>query len=33
MQAVCWYGKHDVRVETVPEPRLVNPHDAIVRIS
>jgi threonine dehydrogenase-like Zn-dependent dehydrogenase len=31
MQAVCWYGKGDVRVETVPEPQLTNPRDAIVR--
>jgi threonine dehydrogenase-like Zn-dependent dehydrogenase len=31
MQAVCWYGKGDVRVETVPEPRLCNPRDAIVK--
>jgi threonine dehydrogenase-like Zn-dependent dehydrogenase len=31
MQAVCWYGKGDVRVETVPEPHLINPRDAIVK--
>ena len=31
MKAVCWYGKGDVRVETVPEPHLYNPHDAIVK--
>ena len=31
MQAVCWYGKGDVRVETVPEPHLCNPRDAIVK--
>ena len=33
MKAVCWNGKQDVRVEDVPEPRIVNPHDAIVRVS
>jgi threonine dehydrogenase-like Zn-dependent dehydrogenase len=33
MQAVCWYGKGDVRVETVPEPHLINPRDAIVKTS
>ena len=33
MKALCWYGKHDVRVETVPEPKILNPHDAIVRIT
>jgi threonine dehydrogenase-like Zn-dependent dehydrogenase len=31
MKAVCWYGKGDVRVETVPEPCLCNPRDAIVK--
>jgi threonine dehydrogenase-like Zn-dependent dehydrogenase len=31
MKALCWYGKHDVRVETVPDPRLLNPHDAIIK--
>jgi threonine dehydrogenase-like Zn-dependent dehydrogenase len=31
MKAVCWFGKHDVRVRSVPEPRLINPRDAIVR--
>jgi threonine dehydrogenase-like Zn-dependent dehydrogenase len=33
MRAACWYGKHDVRVETVDEPRILNPRDAIVRIT
>jgi threonine dehydrogenase-like Zn-dependent dehydrogenase len=33
MKAVCWNGKQDVRVEDVPEPRIVNPHDAIVRVT
>ncbi|MGV3654718.1 MAG: zinc-dependent alcohol dehydrogenase [Noviherbaspirillum sp.] len=33
MKAACWYGKHDIRVETVPDPTLLNPRDAIVRIS
>jgi threonine dehydrogenase-like Zn-dependent dehydrogenase len=32
MKAVCWNGVQDVRVETVPEPRIVNPRDAIVRV-
>src|ERR1051326_6740791 len=30
MRAVCWNGKKDVRVETVDDPRLLNPRDAIV---
>ncbi len=33
MKAVCWYGKHDVRVETVPDPQLLNPRDVILRIT
>jgi len=33
MKAVCWYGKHDVRVERVPDPVLINPRDAIVRVT
>ena len=33
MKALCWYGKEDVRVETVPDPKLLNPHDAIIEIT
>jgi threonine dehydrogenase-like Zn-dependent dehydrogenase len=33
MRAVCWYGKRDVRVEEVAEPRILNSHDAIVRVT
>jgi len=33
MKANCWYGKHDVRVENVPDPQIVNPRDAIVKIT
>lgn len=33
MRAVCWYGKRDVRVEDVPEPKIINPHDAIIRVT
>ena len=33
MKAVCWHGPHDVRVEEVPEPRILNPHDAVIRIT
>jgi threonine dehydrogenase-like Zn-dependent dehydrogenase len=33
MKAVCWQGRHHVRVEDVPEPRILNPRDAIVKIS
>lgn len=33
MKAVCWYGRGDVRVQDVPEPRILNPRDAIVRVT
>jgi len=33
MKAVCWYGTHDVRVEHVPEPKILNSRDALVRIT
>jgi threonine dehydrogenase-like Zn-dependent dehydrogenase len=33
MKALCWYGTHDVRVETVPDPKITDPGDAIVRIT
>jgi threonine dehydrogenase-like Zn-dependent dehydrogenase len=33
MKAVCFNGKHDVRVETVPDPQILNETDAIVEIT
>jgi threonine dehydrogenase-like Zn-dependent dehydrogenase len=33
MRATCWYGKNDVRVENVPDPKILNPRDAIVKIT
>jgi threonine dehydrogenase-like Zn-dependent dehydrogenase len=33
MRAVCWYGKNDVRVENVPDPKILNPRDAIVKVT
>jgi threonine dehydrogenase-like Zn-dependent dehydrogenase len=33
MKANCWYGKRDVRVETVPDPQILNASDAIVRVT
>ena len=33
MRAVCWYGAGDVRVERVADPVLLNPRDAIVRVT
>ncbi len=33
MKALCWYGKHDVRVTTVPDPKILNSRDAILKIT
>ena len=33
MRALCWHGKSDVRVDTVPDPRIEDPRDAIVKIT
>ncbi len=33
MKALCWHGKEDVRLETVPDPTLIDPRDAIVKVT
>ncbi|MFN6963398.1 MAG: zinc-dependent alcohol dehydrogenase [Pyrinomonadaceae bacterium] len=33
MKALCWYGRGDVRIENVPDPRILDPRDAIVKIT
>ncbi|MGW0544502.1 zinc-dependent alcohol dehydrogenase [Streptomyces griseoincarnatus] len=33
MKALTWQGKRDVRVETVPDPRIEEPTDAIIRVT
>jgi threonine dehydrogenase-like Zn-dependent dehydrogenase len=33
VKAVCWEGISNVRVERVPDPTIINPRDAIVRIT
>jgi len=33
MQAVCWQGKKDVQVLRVPDPSIINPRDAILKIT
>ncbi|MEU8648151.1 alcohol dehydrogenase catalytic domain-containing protein [Streptomyces sp. NPDC048674] len=33
MRALTWQGKRDVRVETVPDPKIEKPDDVIVRIT
>ena len=33
MRALTFHGKHDVRMETVPDPEIVNPRDAIIEVT
>ncbi len=33
MKACCWYGKNNVSVETVPDPKILNRGDAIIKVS
>jgi threonine dehydrogenase-like Zn-dependent dehydrogenase len=33
MKAVCWYNRFDVRVESVPDPKILNDRDAIIKIT
>jgi threonine dehydrogenase-like Zn-dependent dehydrogenase len=33
MRATCWYGTKNVQVEEVPDPKILNNRDAIVRIT
>ncbi|MBI1912742.1 MAG: alcohol dehydrogenase catalytic domain-containing protein [Deltaproteobacteria bacterium] len=32
MRALCWFGKNDIRVTDVPEPQILNPRDAIIKV-
>ncbi|NJR78906.1 zinc-dependent alcohol dehydrogenase [Sphingomonas corticis] len=33
MKAIAWHGKHDVRVDNVDDPEILNPRDAIIRVT
>ncbi len=33
MRALCWHGNSDVRVDTVPDPKIEDPRDVIVKIT
>jgi threonine dehydrogenase-like Zn-dependent dehydrogenase len=33
VKALCWHGTRDVRVNRVPDPSILNPRDAIVRVT
>ena len=33
MKALCWMGKHEVGLRNVKEPQILNPHDAIIKVT
>ncbi|ACK69796.1 Alcohol dehydrogenase GroES domain protein [Gloeothece citriformis PCC 7424] len=33
MKALCWHGAGDVRVDTVNDPKILNPKDAIIKVT
>ena len=33
MKALCWHGKKDIRCDTVPDPHIEHPRDAIVKVT
>ncbi|MFO1349549.1 MAG: zinc-dependent alcohol dehydrogenase [Gammaproteobacteria bacterium] len=33
MKALCWHGKEDIRVDTVPDPIIVDPRDVIIKVT
>ncbi|MBZ6378267.1 glutathione-dependent formaldehyde dehydrogenase [Pacificimonas flava] len=33
MRAVAWHGTHDMRVDTVPDPEIINPKDAVIKVT
>jgi threonine dehydrogenase-like Zn-dependent dehydrogenase len=33
MKAVCWNGVRDIRVENVPDPEILNPRDAVIKVN
>ena len=33
MKALCWHGKGDMRYDTVPDPKIEHPRDAIIKVT
>jgi threonine dehydrogenase-like Zn-dependent dehydrogenase len=33
VKALCWVGKSTVEIQTVDDPRILNPHDAIIKVT
>jgi threonine dehydrogenase-like Zn-dependent dehydrogenase len=33
VKALTWHGKHDIRCDTVPDPKIEHPRDAVIRVT
>src|ERR1700750_1743782 len=33
MKALCWHGKKDIRCDTVTDPKIEDPRDAVVKVT
>jgi threonine dehydrogenase-like Zn-dependent dehydrogenase len=33
MRALCWHGKEDIRLDSVPDPQILDPRDVVVKIT
>ena len=33
MKALCWHGKRDIRCDTVPDPKIEHPRDAVIKVT
>ncbi|QDT04898.1 Glutathione-independent formaldehyde dehydrogenase [Rubripirellula lacrimiformis] len=33
MKAVCWHGRHDMRVDNVDDPKIVDPGDVVIQVT
>ena len=33
MRALCWHGKSDVRVDTVPDPQIEDARDVVIKVT
>jgi len=33
MKAICWHGTNDIRVDTVPDPKIISTRDAVIQVT
>ena len=33
MKALCWHGKNDIRCDSVPDPKIEDPRDVIIKVT